>query len=78
MRNAIILALATAWLAAPAIAETSGSKDTSTPPSVQRNGASASQTPQPRSPADKRDDAKKGLSRNPDDCNKGCLGGNPP
>ena len=28
--------------------------------------------------ADKRDDKNKGLIRNPEDCDKGCIGGNPP
>ena len=27
---------------------------------------------------DKRDETRKGLSRKPEDCNKGCIGGNPP
>jgi hypothetical protein len=76
MKKAIGLALATALLAAPAIAGTSEGKDTAAKQASQQNAAS--QTPQPGSPSDKRDDAKKGLSRNPEDCNKGCIGGNPP
>ena len=76
MRKAVLVVLATAWLTAPAIARNSDGKDMTAKPADQ-TGASASQTPQPGSPADKRDDAKKGLSRNPEDCNNGCVGGNP-
>jgi hypothetical protein len=79
MKKTIILTLAIAWLVAPAIAGSSDTKDTTAAPTVQQNGASASQDAKaPGSAADKQDDKNKGLSRNSDDCNKGCIGGNPP
>lgn len=79
MKKAIIVTLATAWLVAPALAGATDAKDTSAQPGVQQNGASAAQAGQrPGSAADKQDDKNKGLSRNSEDCNKGCIGGNPP
>jgi Ni/Co efflux regulator RcnB len=79
MKKAIIITLATAWLVAPAIAGATDAKDTTAQPSVQQNDASAAQDAQRRgSAADKQDDKNKGLSRNSEDCNKGCIGGNPP
>jgi hypothetical protein len=79
MKKAIILTLAAAWLVAPAIAGATDAKDTSAQPNVQQNGASAPKDAKtPGSAADKQDDKNKGLSRDSEDCNKGCIGGNPP
>ena len=79
MKKAIILTLATAWPVAPAIAGTTDAKDTAAELSVQQNGASAPKDAKtPGSAADKQDDKNKGLSRNSEDCNKACIGGNPP
>jgi hypothetical protein len=79
MKKTIIFTLVTSWLVAPAIAGSSDTKDTGSSAAVQHNGASASQNAKTLgSAADKQDDKNKGLSRNSDDCNKGCIGGNPP
>jgi hypothetical protein len=79
MKKAIIVTFATAWLAAPAIAGATDAGGTAAQPGVQQNGASAARDAQrPGSAADKQDDKNKGLSRNSEDCNKGCVGGNPP
>jgi hypothetical protein len=76
MRKAIILTLATAWLAAPAIAGTNDAADMNAQPNVQSRTA-APQDAQRAGDTNRRDDIKKGLGRNPEDCNKGCIGGNP-
>ena len=78
MKKLITLAIAAAWLAVPAFAGTNDASQTMNPPRVEQNTSSAPQDAHPGSNADKRDDVKKGLGRNPDDCNKGCIGGNPP
>jgi hypothetical protein len=78
MWKAIILTAATAWLAAPAIAGTSDATDMSAQPNVQSRTAAAPKDARTPGAANKRDDVKKGLGRNPEDCNKGCVGGNPP
>jgi hypothetical protein len=76
MKKAILLTLATAWLVAPAMAAQNTTKDMTTSP-PQQNGASTSQAaPAPGSAAAKQDDKQKGLSRNSEDCNKGCIGTN--
>jgi hypothetical protein len=77
MRKAIILIVATAWLAAPAIAGTNDTTDMTARPNVQSRTTAAAQDAQRSARANKRDDIKKGLGRNPEDCNKGCIGGNP-
>jgi hypothetical protein len=74
MKKAIIFAIAAACLGAPAFAGTNDAN----PTRVEQNTSSPLPAAQPGSNADKRDDVKKGLGRNPDDCNKGCIGGNPP
>jgi hypothetical protein len=76
MKKTIILTLTFVWLVAPALAGSSGAKDTTVSPAAHQNGASAAQDAKaPGSAADKQDDKNKGLSRNSDDCNKGCIGG---
>jgi hypothetical protein len=78
MKKVIIVTLATALLAAPAMAGLA-TQDAPARPSVQQNSAaSPKDATTPGSPADKQDDKNKGLSRNSEDCNKGCVGGNPP
>jgi hypothetical protein len=78
MRKAIILTVATAWLAAPAIAGTNDATGMTAKPNVQSRTAAAPQEAQRAGhAANKRDDIKKGLGRNPEDCNKGCIGANP-
>jgi hypothetical protein len=78
MKKPILFAIVAAWLAVPALAGTNDVNQTANPSSTQQNAKSAPQDIQPGSNADKRDDAKKGLGRHTDDCNKGCIGGNPP
>jgi hypothetical protein len=78
MKKLLTLMVATAWLAVPAIAGTIGTKGTAITPSAEQQTKPAPQeAPRPGSPADQRDDIIKGLGRNPEDCNKGCIG-NPP
>ena len=79
MKKLIALTVAAACLTAPAIAGTSDANETTNPPKVEQRTTAIPQADQrPGSDADKRDDTKKGLGRNPEDCNKGCVGGNPP
>jgi hypothetical protein len=77
MKKPIIFAIVAACLAAPALAGTNDANQTTDSPGTQQNARSVPEDAQPGSIADRRDDAKKGLSRDPEDCNKGCIGGNP-
>jgi hypothetical protein len=76
MKKSIALAMAIACLAALAFAGTNDANQTITPPNIQQNTKTLPDA-QPGSKADKRDDVKKGLGRSQEDCNKGCIGGNP-
>jgi hypothetical protein len=76
MKKAFLLTLIIACLVAPAMAAQNTTEDRSASP-TQQNGASASQaSPAPGSAAAKQDDKQKGLSRDSEDCNKGCIGTN--
>ena len=76
MKKAFLVTLAIAWLVAPAMAAQSTTEDRTGSP-TQQNGASTSQAaPAPGSAAAKQDDKQKGLSRNSEDCNTGCIGTN--
>jgi hypothetical protein len=78
MNKLLILMVATAWLAVPAIAGASRTKATAITPSGQQTTTPTPQeAPRPGSPADQGDDIIKGLGRDPEDCNKGCID-NPP
>lgn len=77
MKKLISFALAAAWLAAPVYAGNDASQTTNSPSVEQKTDSMSQRAPAPGSAADKKDDVKKGLGRNPEDCNKGCIGGNP-
>ncbi len=77
MRRLITIAIGTAWLVAPAIDGTSDARDTSDQPQCPAENRRASGCPSGMA-ANKREDEMKGLSRNLEDCNKGCTGGNAP
>ena len=75
MNKLFTLIVATAFLAVPAIAGTSDTKETTDAPSAEQRTTPAPQDAQrPGSSAAQRDDKSKGLGRNPEDCNKGCIG----
>jgi hypothetical protein len=79
MKKLITLTIAAACLAAPAFAGTNDANQTTKLPRVEKNTGSAPQNAvRPATVADKNDDTRKGLSLNTEDCNKGCIGGNPP
>ncbi len=79
MRTSFLLAMAAAFSATPAFAGTNDADNRPTAPlSSTQTQPVGQETQPPTSTAQKRDDQKKGLSRKPDDCNKGCIGGNPP
>jgi hypothetical protein len=76
MKKVILITFAIAWLVAPAMAAQNTTEDRTAVP-TQQNGTSTSQAaPAPGSAAAKQDDKQKGLSRNSEDCNKGCIGTN--
>ena len=76
MKKLITIATAVAWMAAPACAGTNDANQAASPPPMQQNTSSAPRDAPKDSNADKRDDVSKGLSRNSEDCNKGCIGTN--
>jgi hypothetical protein len=70
----IAAVVTTAFLALPACAGPNDTKGTPKAPSIgQKKTPALQDAPRPGSSAEQRDDIIKGLSRNPEDCNQGCI-----